>query len=311
MHDSFGSIGICDHDTIRCYGRLRGGAQRYRQPPRDIPGQWTCTGCGKERVWPTRQRCFRCGNPRDHDPHPQNNFTGTPPQRTAPTNPSFRPNRRQNKISNQHVSPAAAAQQFPPLPQQQQAEEGGTNDTPPPFAPGMRVDLLMDFLKAILSPEDFAKYSARLEPPPRKEETAIYQDLANKVKEHGKILRQVEHHRNVVRDAEAKLCKQQSLLQKLLERGQSLKQEIDTLQTQVAAAANSSQVIPPMPPPSNSPDDSPSLPPSPLFMQMETLSLAFRLRKLERKMRKWRRSRIWVIIEVGLVRFWHHQRRRW
>ena len=65
----------------------------------------------------------------------------------------------------------------------------------------------------------------------------------------------------MVRDAEAKICKQQSLLQELLERGQSLKQEIDTLQAQVAAAANSSQVIPPMPPPpllppSNPPDDS-------------------------------------------------------
>ena len=76
---------------FRCYGRLRGGAQRYRQPPQDISGQRTCSGCGQERVWPTRQRCFRCGEPRDHDPHPQNNFivgpTGRPPQRTAPTNP--------------------------------------------------------------------------------------------------------------------------------------------------------------------------------------------------------------------------------
>ena len=127
------------------------------------------------------------------------------------------------------------------------------SDAPPPFAPGMRVDLMMDFLKAILTPEDYDKYSARLQPPPpRQEESWIYQDLANKDKEHSKILRQVEHHRNVVRDAEAKLCKQQTILQELLDRSQCLKQEIDALQAQVAAAANPSLVIPPMPPPEQS-----------------------------------------------------------
>ena len=34
-----------------------------------------------------------------------------------------------------------------------------------------------------MSSEDYEKYSARLEPPPKKEETTIYQDLANKVQE--------------------------------------------------------------------------------------------------------------------------------
>ena len=61
-------IGIQDQDTVRCYGRLLGGAQRYRQPPQDIPGQWTCSLCGQERVWPTKNRCFRCGNPKHQDP---------------------------------------------------------------------------------------------------------------------------------------------------------------------------------------------------------------------------------------------------
>ena len=32
-------IGIGNHDTLRCGGRLRGGAQRYRPPPVDTPGQ--------------------------------------------------------------------------------------------------------------------------------------------------------------------------------------------------------------------------------------------------------------------------------
>ena len=45
-------IGIHDQDTIRCYGRLLGGAQRFRQPPQDIPGQWTCSlcGCGPQKI---------------------------------------------------------------------------------------------------------------------------------------------------------------------------------------------------------------------------------------------------------------------
>ena len=46
LHDTMTDIGICDQDTIRCYGRLRGGAQWFRQPPQDILGQWTCSACG-------------------------------------------------------------------------------------------------------------------------------------------------------------------------------------------------------------------------------------------------------------------------
>ena len=30
MHDTMAKIGIFDQDTIRCYGRLKGGAQRFR-----------------------------------------------------------------------------------------------------------------------------------------------------------------------------------------------------------------------------------------------------------------------------------------
>ena len=38
MHDTMANIGIHDQDTIRCCGKLRGGAQRFRQPPQDILG---------------------------------------------------------------------------------------------------------------------------------------------------------------------------------------------------------------------------------------------------------------------------------
>ena len=77
--------------------------------------------------------------------------------------------------------------------------------------------------------------------------------LANKVKEHGKIWGQVEHHRTVFRDAQLKLHKQQGGFAR---RSQSLQQEIDTLQAQVAAA-KVTPAPPPMPPPSVPPEGSP------------------------------------------------------
>ena len=90
--------------------------------------------------------------------------------------------------------------------------------------------------------------SATLEP--KREEPTIYQELANKFKEHGKGLSQVEHHRSVVRDAR----------QEFLERSQSLQMEINSLQGQVeeAKAASASDLhsvpppgVPPGTPPAN------------------------------------------------------------
>ena len=96
--DTIGHIGIGSDDTLRCCGRLRGGAQRYRSQPVDIPGQWTCQACGQERVWPVKTRCFRCGCPKGHVPLQPEPFPvgplGRAPQRTAPTNPTFRPPRQ-------------------------------------------------------------------------------------------------------------------------------------------------------------------------------------------------------------------------
>ena len=90
-------------------------------------------------------------------------------------------------------------------PRQSLVENGGTGNTVP-WAPGVRVDLVRELLKNILTNEDYAKYSARLEPPKREEPT-IYQDLANKLKEHGKVLSQVEHHRGVVKECTTKASK--------------------------------------------------------------------------------------------------------
>ena len=74
MHDSMLDTGIFDQDTMRCHGRLRGvlrGTGRHHQI---FPGQWTCSACGQERVWHTKERCFRCGCQRGHDPGAQDNF---------------------------------------------------------------------------------------------------------------------------------------------------------------------------------------------------------------------------------------------
>ena len=90
----------------------------------------------------------------------------------------------------------------------------------------------------------------------KREELTIYQDLANKFKEHGELLSQVEHHRNVVRDAQLKLQKHEGILKKLQDRSQSLQQELNSLHEQAdAAKAASDTVLPPMPPPSFPPED--------------------------------------------------------
>ena len=243
-------IGIHDQDTIRCYGRLLEGAQRFRQPQQDIPGQWTCSLCGQERVWPSKNRCFRCGNPKHHDPvspGPVIGPTGRAPQRVLATNPTFRRDGRQNKISGQHV-PSVVPPRQPPV------ENVGSSNAIP-WAPGVRVDLVRELLKNILSSEDYAKCSAQLEPPKREEPT-IYHDLANKFKEHGKVLSQVEHHRSVVRDAQLKLPKHEGILKELQDRSQILQQEINSLHEQAdAEEAASEMLLPPMPPPSFPPED--------------------------------------------------------
>ena len=108
-------IGIGNHDTLRCGGRLRGGAQRHWPPPTKVPGQWTCQACGQETVWPVKTSCFRCGCPKGHTPPQLDPFVAGPlgrlPQRSAPTNPSYRPQRQNSKP----VLPTGTTQNFLPL----------------------------------------------------------------------------------------------------------------------------------------------------------------------------------------------------
>ena len=44
--------------TVRLYSRLKGSGGL------DVPGQWQCGICGAIRCWPTRNQCYKCGQPR-------------------------------------------------------------------------------------------------------------------------------------------------------------------------------------------------------------------------------------------------------
>ena len=51
IDDTMSDIGVGHDCTIRCTGRLRGGAQRFRQSQPDILGQWTAAQKSLFQVW--------------------------------------------------------------------------------------------------------------------------------------------------------------------------------------------------------------------------------------------------------------------
>ena len=244
MHDTGGDLGIERDCTLRCSGRVRGGAQRYRQP--DIPGQWTCSVCFQERVWPVRNRCFRCGAPKGRDPAPSVppyvvGPTGRQPQRSNPVIPTYRPNQRQQ----QPMVPSASVQSFPPLNQPVptgRVETSGTGGVP--AFPAGNLDWLKNFLQEILSPEDYLKYKSSFDPTPEKEEVPLALQLANKTKERGSVLAQIERERVLVADLKAKYEKHTETLTQLMERKYSLQREIEELEMLSAAAEEKQHDVP-------------------------------------------------------------------
>ena len=185
MHDTVDDTGIGHDCTLRCSGRVRGGAQRFRKQQPDIPGQWTCSVCGQERVWPVRNRCFRCGAPKRHDPAPSAapdyvvGRTGRQPQRSNPVNPTYRPNQR----PPQPMAPSASVQNFPPL--NQPMPVGLIDASASGGVPAFRrvVWIGSRTLQQILSPEDYLKYKSSFDPTPQKEEVPLALQLANKTNE--------------------------------------------------------------------------------------------------------------------------------
>ena len=250
--DTMSHIGIGNHDTLRCGGRFRGGAQRCRPPPIDIPGQWTCQACGQERVWPVKTRCFRCGCPKGHMPPQPDPFVAGPlgrlPQRTTPTNPSYRPQHQNSKP----VLPTGTTQNFPLLNQPlsvglvDAAASGSV-----PALPAGSLDWLVAFLQQIMSPETIRNTSPPLSLLLRKEEVPLAVQLANEIKERGTVMCRIEHYRNVCRDLETKLMKQSELLEEAVERKATLQNEINELAVRIAEEESR---VPPVPPPGPPPE---------------------------------------------------------
>ena len=241
LGDTIGHIVIGTHDTLRCGGRLRGGAQRYRSQPVDIPGQWTCQACGQEQVWPVKTHCFRCGCPKGHVPPQPESFLAGPlgrlSQRIAPTNPTYRPQRQNSKP----VHPNGATQNFTPWNQPLPVGlvDAAASGSVPAFPAG-NLDWLVAFLRQIMSPQDYEKYKSSFEPSPAKEEVPLAVQLANKTKERDTVMGRIEHYRNVCRDLESKLMKQSELLEEAVERKATLHAERD----QRACGANCGGGIP-------------------------------------------------------------------
>ena len=74
-----------------------------------------------------------------------------------------------------------------------------------PAFPVGNLDWLKNFLQQILSPEDYLKYKSSFEPSPQKEEVPLALQLANKTKERGSVLAQIERERVLVGDLKAKI----------------------------------------------------------------------------------------------------------
>ena len=105
-----------------------------------------------------------------------------------------------------------------------------------PAFPAGQLDWLKNFLQEILSPEDYLKYKSSFDPTPQKEEVPLALQLANKTKERGTVLAQIERERGLVRDFEVKFKKHSEALVELMERKYSLQREIEELERLSAAA---------------------------------------------------------------------------
>ena len=103
----------------------------------DMLTVWAGNRCG-----PRMFDVFGSETRKHHEPVPPGPIigpTGRAPQRVPATNPTFRRDGRQNKISGQHV-PSVVPPRQPP------AENVGSSNALP-WAPGVRVDLVRELLK--------------------------------------------------------------------------------------------------------------------------------------------------------------------
>ena len=80
-----------------------------------------------------------------------------------------------------------------------------------------------------MSPEDYQKYKSSNEPTPQKEEVPLAVQLANKTKERGAVMVQIEHYRNICRDLEVKFAKHIELRDEAVERKLALQDDIPSV----------------------------------------------------------------------------------
>ena len=156
-------------------------------------------------------------------------------------NPTYRPNQR----PPQPVVPSASVQSFPPLNQSLPVGliDASASGSVPAFLVGS-LDWLVACLRQIMSPEDFEKYKSSYDPAPQKEEVPLALQLANKTKERGSVLAQIERERVLVGDLKAKYEKHTETLTQLMERKYSLQREIEELEALSAAAEAKQQAVP-------------------------------------------------------------------
>ena len=183
-------------------------------------------GCGRCEIVASGVWC-----PKGHDPAPSVapsyavGPTGRPPQRSNPVNPTYRPNQR----PPQPMAPTASVQNYPPLNQPLPVRliDASASGSVPAFPAGS-LDWLKNFLQQILSPE----------------EVPLALQLANKTKERGSVLAQIERERVLVGDLEAKYEKYTETLSQLMERKYSLQRETEELESLSAAAEAKQEGVP-------------------------------------------------------------------
>ena len=173
--------GIGNHDTIRSCGRLRGGARQHQLTSLASGRAWRVDkkGFGLSRIVASGVGALKGHSAPQPDPYVARPL-GRLPQRSASTNPSYRPQRQNPKP----IPPTGTTQNFPPLTQPLPVGvvDASASGSVPPFPAG---SWLFAFLQQIMSPEDYQKYKSSFEHSPQKEEVPLAVQLANKTKERG------------------------------------------------------------------------------------------------------------------------------
>ena len=88
------------------------------------------------------------------------------------------------------------------------------------------------------------KYKSSFDPTPQKEEVPLALQLANKTKERGSVLAQIEREQVLVGDLKTKYEKHTETLTQLMERKYSLQREIEELEALSPAAEAKQQFVP-------------------------------------------------------------------